>query len=340
MSIRFAHDALPVLYQFKRATIALCVQYVRDVLNASHRRRIHGLQQRINEIETDLYDLFCRWNFVALAHQRYLTDRCLPTDSQFIVLKDLYYYLQRFGVDAQESLVPFPLERFETILRVAHEGSQTHPPPRAMYPSDAQTRRMKSVYRGTEYSADVTKLLARYQYLGGLNNSLSVPPAVLDTFRSHELFGTPLNTHTSFCSPFADEAVFSSSGSFFQFSAFDADTVYFANPPFDEKFCDDVADRLLEQLAQRVFQLVVIIPVWDTEVQKARGLKDFHLPFMCYRKLVQSPYFLSEHFLDKDAYPFYNYFSQRMVFICNVHLINLGVRVDTEALMKAWKKID
>lgn len=338
MSIQFALDALPVLYQFKRATIALCVQYVRDVLHASHRRRIQGLQQRLSEVETDLYDLFCRWNFVALAHGRYLTDRCLPVDTEFVVLQDLYYYLQRFGVDAKESLVAFPMDQFAGILRAAHDGTATHAPPRAMYPSEAQSRRMKSVYRGAQYSADVARLLARYQYLGGLNNSLSVPPAVLDTFRSHELFGTPLNTHTSFCSPFADEAVFSSSGSFFHFTAFDDDTVYFANPPFDEKFCDDVADRLLEQLAQRAFKLVVIIPVWDTDVQKQRGLKDFHLPFMCYRKLVSSPYFLSEHFLDKDSYPFYNYFSQRMVFICNVHLINLGVPVDTEALMKAWFK--
>lgn len=336
MAIQLSLEALPALYQFKKETIALCLEYVRDVLNASHKNKIRGLRHRLNEIETDLYDIFCRWNFVALVHGTLNPVTCLPTDSSFIVLADLYYYLRRFEVDAKDSIVEFPLSKFESILQLAHNGHKVQPAPRSMYPSEAQTRRLRSVYQGNQYQEDVLRLLSRYQYLGGLNNSLSVPHKVMDLVPSHELFGTPLNTHTSFCSPFADETVFSSKGSFFEFTDFKEDTVYFANPPFDDIFCNDMADRLLQQLAIRPFKLIVIIPVWDTEEQQKRGLKDFHLPFPCYRKLKESPFLLSEHFLEKDKYPFYNYFTQRMVYICNVHLINLGVEVDTNAIMEAW----
>jgi hypothetical protein len=289
----------------------------------------------MKDIELDLYDLFCRWNFIALVTENFNLDSFLPTE-EFIIMKDIEYYLNRFGVHMQDSFVEFPKDVFLRILSQAPQ--QTHNTPKVSSLSATQRLRLESIYKGHNFELDSSKLMARYQYLGGLNNSLSVPPRILELFSSHELFGTPLNTHTSFCSPFNDEKVFSSNGSFFSFDEYDEEKIYFANPPFDDAFCSLVATRLLQQLEKKPFHLIVIIPVWDTDQQKKHGLKDFGLPFDCYNRLVQSPYFLEDLFLEKEKYPFFNYFSQKNVYISNVHLINLGKRVDTSKILEEWRK--
>lgn len=337
MSIEFYPERLPSLYWFKQQTIALCIAFVTDVLKASHLKRIKNFQHRLEEIEVDLYDLFCRWNFISHLKGELDLTNYLPSDSGFVIMNDLSYYIRRFGVHMEDSFVEFPIDKLEQIIQTARFGSAQSVVPRPIYLSEAQQRRLRSVYKGDNYDQDSKRLASRYQYMGGLNNSLSIPPHILDLVPSHELFGTPLNTHTTFCSPFKDESIFSSCGSFFEFTDFNSETVYFANPPFDDVFCSHVTTRLLEQLAIRPFHLIVIIPVWDTDEQKKHGLKDFGLPFDGYRRLVNSPYFIEDNFLDKESYPFYNYFTQRNVFISNVHMINLGLKVDTETLIKNWK---
>ena len=331
MAIEFSLQQLPKLYWFKSQTIQLCVRFISEVIRGSHRNRVRQFQTKIKDIEVDLYDLFCRWNFIALVNEEFDLETFLPTKN-FIIMKDIDYYLNRFGIKMSDSFVEFPMEEFYEI----RSSLQSLSSPRSINLSATQRHRLESVYLGSDFENDTSRLLARYQYLGGLNNSLSVPPKILDLVKSHELFGTPLNTHTSFCSPFDDEKIFSSHGSFFRFEDFQQDTVYFANPPFDDAFCTLVTDRLLQQLGKGVFQLIVIIPVWDTDEQKKYGLKDFGLPFDCYRRLVNSPYFLEDIFLEKEKYPFFNYFSQKNVYISNVHLINLGVKVDTKRIVDEW----
>lgn len=339
MSIQFYPDQLPILYWFKKETIALCVKFVTDVIRSSHLRKVRGFQHRIDEIQVDLYDLFCRWNFISHLKGELDLSSYLPTNTSFIIMNDLSYYLRRFGLTMGDSFVEFPYDKFSEIMEKARSKLVREDPPRPIYLSEAQQKRLQSVYVGNpdEYNINTKRLASRYQYMGGLNNSLSIPPSILDIFPSHELFGTPLNTHTTFCSPFNDEKVFSSCGSFFEFSDYKEDVVYFANPPFDDVFCSHMATRLLEQLAIRPFHLIVIIPVWDTDEQKKHKLKDFGLPFDGYRRLVNSPYFLEDNYLEKESYPFYNYFTQRNVFISNVHLINLGLKVDTKQLIEQWK---
>ncbi len=333
MAIEFDLQLLPRLYWFKNQTVRLCIQFITDVIRGSHLSRVRQLQSRLKDIEVDLHDLFCRWNFISLVKKEFALDTFLPR-GEFIIMKDIEYYLSRFGIKMTDSFVEFPREEFERIRSHLQDLSI----PRQLGLSATQRSRLEQVYKGEDFESDSKKLLARYQYLGGLNNSLSVPPRILDLFPSHELFGTPLNTHTRFCSPFQDEAVFSSHGSFFDFNAYEEDVVYFANPPFDDAFCSLVADRLLEKLEEKPFHLIVIIPVWDSEEQRKHGLKDFGLPFDCYRRLVQSKFFLEDVFLEKEKYPFFNYFSQRQVYISNVHLINLGRKVDTQKIVETWSQ--
>ena len=331
MAIQFKLELLPRLYWFKSQTVQLCIKFITAVIRGSHLSRVRQLQSRLKDIEVDLHDLFCRWNFISLVKKQFSLETFLP-QGDFIIMKDLEYYLSRFGIKMADSFVEFPYAEFEQIRNNPGVSSC----PRQLGLSATQLSRLESVYTGLDFESDSKKLLARYQYLGGLNNSLSVPPRILDLFPSHELFGTPLNTHTRFCSPFQDEAVFSSHNSFFDFNEYREDVVYFANPPFDDAFCTLVADRLLEKLREKPFQLIVIIPVWDSEEQRKHGLKDFGLPFDCYRRLVESEFFLEDLFLEKEKYPFFNYFSQKQVYISNVHLINLGHRVDTQKLLEAW----
>lgn len=332
--IRFDCKRLPVLYQFKSDIIQLCISYIIDVIKSSSTPKPKNMHQKIKEIETDLYDIFCRWNFNALRNNEFDLDLFLPTGT-FIAMEDIAYYLKRFSITLEDTLVQFPTEELSRIL---YKASRTEIVKDIRVPvcSEVQLQRLRSIYIGNDFETDVKKLLSRYVYLGGLNNSLSTPPCVLSHYPSHELFGTPLNTCGQYCSPFLDETVFQSHGSFFTFSEYKDDVVYFANPPFDDAFCTKMTDKLLSDLSNKLFSLVVIIPVWDSEQQQKYGLKDFNLPFDCYRRLVASPYFQSELFLEKNTFPFYNYFYNKMVMISNTHIINLGKQVDINALRTTW----
>jgi hypothetical protein len=338
MEIIFDTSRLPSLYQFKKDVIQLCIDFLKDVIKSSSRPKAK-CNQKLKEIETDLYDIFCRWNFNAIEHHEFDVNTFLPTN-QFINLEDLAYYARRFNIELNESIVTFPFDQFEKIRQSAIHYTLKNTPIRPIVCSQIQTERLTSMYIGSDIDNDTTKLLSRYYYLGGLNNSLSTPPQVLSLYPSHELFGTPFNTCcTNYCSPFADERVFKSSGSFFEFTDFRDDRVYFANPPFDDQICTKMSIRLLEQLAIRKFSLVVIIPVWDDKQQEKYGLKNFGLPFKSYNDLVQSPYFISEEYLPRDKFPFFNYFYNKYVYISNTHVINLGLPVDIKALIKVWESV-
>ena len=338
MSIYFNQRRLPKLYEFKKETIQLCLDFIKQVIkHSSQAKTKYG--QKLKEIETDLYDIFCRWNFNAIQHGEFDLDTFLPTGS-FIVLVDIAYYLKRFSIVLEDSFITFPFDQFELIRKRALLESKASFPIQSMTCSIVQEERLHSMYRGNDQDQDKQRLLSRYYYLGGLNNSLSIPPPVLGLFTSHELFGTPFNTCSpTYCSPFNDEQIFGSSGSFFTFTEYNQDTIYFANPPFDDLFCTNMAERLLEQLEIRPFHLIVIIPVWDNKQQEKYGLKNFNLPFDAYNKLVQSPFFIKEEFLSKQEFPFFNYFYKKYVYISNTHVINLGKPVDISLITSTWASI-
>ena len=333
--IHFDLNRLSSLYQFKKETIQLCLQFIKEVVKSSSHAKSRTLSQKLKNIESDLYDIFCRWNFNSIQNQTFDLDTFLPTGS-FILLVDIEYYLKRFHIQLSDSLISFPFDTFESIREQAKMSKPCKDNPTSC--SEFQQKRLCSIYQGQHIEQDIHKLLSRYYYLGGLNNSLSIPPHVLSHFKSHELFGTPFNTSSDqYCSPFVDEAIFGSSGSFFEFTNYQDDTIYFANPPFDDTFCSKVSSKLLSDLSQQLFSLIVIIPVWGQQQQEEHNLKNYGLPFLAYDTLKNSPYFIKEAFLDKDQFPFFNYFYQKYVFISNTHIINLGKQVDIEFIMNHWK---
>ena len=332
--IHFNLQRLPSLYNFKLDVIQLCLSFIREVIKSSSNAKPKGIHSKLGDIETDLYDIFCRWNFNALQNDSFDLDTFLPT-GEFVQMVDLAYYLNRFNIKLEDTLIPFPHQEFQRILQRASRSVKDSIPSNPPC-SDLQLSRLRSIYKGNDFDTDVRKLVSRYIYLGGLNNSLSTPPEVLSLFLSHELFGTPLNTCCEYCSPLKDETVFDSHGSFFSFDQYQDDVVYFANTPFDDSFCTQMTDKLLKDLERKEFSLIVIIPVWDTIQQQKYKLKDFGLPFDAYNRLVTSKFFQSEIFLPKGKYPFFNYFYNKLVYISNTHMLNLGKPVDLEALQKRW----
>jgi hypothetical protein len=313
---------------------------MKNVLKNSSRSKAKQSVQKFKDIETDLYDIFCRWNFNAIHKKEFDMNTFLPT-GDFIMMVDLSYYLKRFNINLEDSLIEFPYAEFNKIRKEATVTSNSN-----LYDyktitcSHVQESRLKSVYKGNSYIEDRNNLLSRYYYLGGLNNSLSTPPIVLSMFPTHELFGTPLNTCSKqYCSPFEDEAIFGSSGSFFNFSNYNDDTVYFANPPFDDMFCSKMSERLLQELDKKLFSLIIIIPVWDNIQQEKHNLKNFGLPFKAYNDLVNSKYFISETILPKNQFPFFNYFYNKYVYISNTHIINLGKPVDIMEIKQVWSTL-
>lgn len=337
MSIQFDLERLDSLYNFKQETIQLCIQFIKNVIKNSYHSKMKS-NKKLMEIETDLYDIFCRWNFNCIQKNTFDMDLFLPKDD-FIMLVDISYYLRRFHIELSDTLIDFPFHEFNRIREKASKNRSKNQK-RLVYCSPLQNERLISMYQGDNLEVDKSKLLSRYYYLGGLNNSLSTPPEVLSLFPSHELFGTPFNTCSpTYCSPFADESLFGSSGSFFEFTDYRDDIIYYANPPFDDTFCTCMADRLLEQLDIRLFSLIIIIPVWDKDQQSKYNLKNFGLPFDSYNKLVQSKYFIKEKFLNKKNYPFFNYFYKRYIYISNTHIINLGIPVDIDQIITKWASL-
>jgi hypothetical protein len=104
---------------------------------------------------------------------------------------------------------------------------------------------LKEIFSGQpkDYPEYKSLLLSAYEFMGNLNNHLSIPPNVFKKYNIHELFGSPLNTSNPYCSPFKIEVdYFSSGGSFFDYKIKPGISV--ANPPFDEILAEKMVKRL------------------------------------------------------------------------------------------------
>jgi hypothetical protein len=364
--INFNIDRLPFLYRFKNEVVKLCLDYLQTAEGyiCTKEKKLGVLDRKKDK--ANIEDTFVRWMFNSIAQHTFDFRYFLPTNDTFIDMNDIDFWIKNrilkkimVPIDDYKTkykLPKFPTENYKIILEKAKTDKDV---PVLKTPIDvptcteAQLLRLRSLYFSltdfTDFEQNVDKILNRYHFMGGLNNSLSTPPAVMDAVKklnppmiSHELFGTPLNTCSpNYCSPFPDEKfVFNSSGSFFEFKGYKQDTVYFANPPFDEIICDKMADKLLADLEENEFSLIVIIPVWDTVQQqkyaKTHGTRDYGDIFHGYRKLVESRFFKSDSVLQKDKYPFYNYFTDKVHPSSTTHFINLGKKIDTEYLLHSF----
>jgi Phosphorylated CTD interacting factor 1 WW domain len=159
-------------------------------------------------------------------------------------------------------------------------------------------------------------ILARYKFLGGLNNHLSVPPNVYKFMNINcELFGSPLNTVCNkYCSPFFEyEQYFGSLGSFFNYKL-QTNMVYGVNPPFSANIITKMVQKIEYELTMvKNITLYIIIPKWDDNFDGFDILKK--------SKFSKTPECIE---LSKKMYPYYNYFKLQYVSVVDSLLIILS----------------
>lgn len=207
----------------------------------------------------------------------------------------------------------------------------------------AQLERLKKIYTGKDFEKDKNELIYTYNIVGLNTIHLSIPPI----FKGIELFGSPLNTHNpEYCSPFAIDKKFGSLGTFFEFTP-QKHGILLCNPPFDENIIEKMANRLLEFLEQK-FKLIIVItiPVWDSASQQEINIKDYGLDFAGFEILKNSKYCYSREILDKNEFPYWDYYSEKYIPASHTHLIFLSnlkseqfKRIGLpEKITGAWKK--
>jgi hypothetical protein len=197
--------------------------------------------------------------------------------------------------------------------------------------SNTQYKHLTKIYSGPKNKFDeyICIILARYKFLGGMNNHLSIPPSVykhLDI--SFELFGTPLNTMTkTYCSPFPEyETYFGSIGSFFNYTL-EKNTIYGANPPFNAKLIERMVQKIETELPNiQNTTIYVAIPKWQND-------------FASDTLLQNSKYIIDDCSLDKDKFPYYHYYKQLYVSAVDSRIFVLANESNAktcEDIMKMW----
>lgn len=197
-----------------------------------------------------------------------------------------------------------------------------------------QISRLKYLYslnvsKNSNFDKDYKYLINLYQLIDiGSTVHLSIPPI----FSGVELFGTLVNTHNrEFCSLFHLERKFGSLGSFWEYK-FHRDGIYIANPPFDEKIISKMSEKLITDLANTMFDIIVIItiPVWDHLSQQKAGMRDYQMNFEGYNNLINSSFLCEKLILDKFEFKYYDYCTKKKVPSSHTHLILLSNMSDVE----------
>lgn len=184
-----------------------------------------------------------------------------------------------------------------------------------------QFGRMQKLYNGSskDFYDTLDNLVTLYEIIGINNIHLSIPPI----FKGVELFGSPLNTHNrEYCSPFEIEKLFCSLGSFWDYT-FHRDGIYICNPPFDENFIYKMANKLICDISSTNYKVLIVItiPLWDSNSQNENSVKDFNLELRGLNILTNSSYLKDRKILNKQDYPYWNYYTEEYVHACWTHLL-------------------
>ena len=407
--MQFPYHSIDDLYHFKAKVIQLCVEYITSTVNGvDNNMNNKSMERKLAHIESSLFDLFSRWVYNIIEENAFDFDLFLPNcNSEFIQLTDIQYLLDSVLLTTDSNAITisisrtssFPIQSYYHVLLtaqykisncIASSSNSKHHNQDVEYDnyeiSPSQYQRLLSLYKGNNFDIDLSKLYARYEYIGGNSAHLSVPPSIIfalsqgevrgdihalaqvtlpltqspnptltavrdDAYDKHdkyivvELFGTPLNTCSHFyCSPFPDEVtLFSSQGSFFNFHMYTANTVYLANPPFDDCICTKMAMKIshdIEYYNTLSICYIIILPVWDSIQQQLHNLPDYNMTFTAYNLLLNSPYFKLEMYLPKYEYPYYDYNNDSYVYVSHTHIIQLGnYSGDLSGILSKWRDI-
>lgn len=237
---------------------------------------------------------------------------------------DIVYFMKKSLIAFKKYQVAYKKNQV-AFKKLNYDDSKVKPDYSVIVPK--QLNRLKSIYKGNAFETDTAQLIEIYKFLGINNMHLSIPPI----FKGIELFGSPMNTHNNeFCSPFQIEKLFGSQGSFFEYK-FPKSELYLCNPPFDEELIKQMSKYILKYLEHSKNELtfLVTIPVWDSESQKKIEIRDFGMEFEGFSLLEESKYCKEHEILNKDEYPYYDYYKDKYSPASWTHLLILA-NYDTE----------
>jgi hypothetical protein len=274
-----------------------------------------------------------RWYF----NVKKADDHIMPA-ANMVIQRDIEYARDKYGPVTDEQLTETQ-QLFERYSSACATASNTYE--FIDVATDYQLRRLQELYTGPEeqFENDRNKLLHLYRFIGITNIHLSMPPI----FYGVELFGSPLNTHNPFCSPFElEKDRFGSLGSFFDYSFHQAG-LYLCNPPFDELLIERMAEHLEAILDATKFDVVVLItiPVWDSASQRKLKIKDYGLDFVGFDMLIKSLYFQQHKIISKHDYKYYDYYLDKKSPVTWTHVIVLSNSTKKYALdnfLSRWHK--
>lgn len=205
----------------------------------------------------------------------------------------------------------------------------------------------RKVQRDLIFFHNILFLVAyRYVKIGCTNQHCSIPPNVLLFTKSKmELFGSPLNTSLiQYCSPFHDiERYFGSCGTFFNYNL--APGVYNLDPPYDYNVMKDAMLKVVHCLNTiKDITFICCIPVWDKTSQIEKGFFIHHADkFEPLDIAKDSGYLKSHDILDKNEYPFYNFYLDIYIAVSNTHLLILSndnnYQLSIQDIKDKWKTV-
>jgi hypothetical protein len=270
------------------------------------------------EEKSFLEDSFSRWYFNVPKHN------IIPKNN-LVITTDLEYANKNKKCKFNINLILYISDKLfkETIFKINKLKNERYINQDNLI-STSQLEHLHKLYCGKKFEEDKNKLIALYNLIGANGIHLSIPPI----FTGIELFGSPLNTHNLYCSPFEIEKKFSSLGSFFNFNiAKSKESIFTCNPPFDEELMNKMVIHLEKNLiaSKSPKTIIITIPVWDSESQKKIGIRDYGLDFSPYTKLMSSKFLIEHDILDRALYPYWDYYQQKILAVSYTHLIILAV---------------
>ena len=201
--MQFPYHSIDELYYFKAKVFQLCVEYITSTaINSVDNNNMNNksMERKLTHIESSLYDLFSRWIYIAIECSSFDFDLCLPnSNSEFIQQSDIQYLVDSLLTTNSNAITTaisrissFPMQSYYNLLLTAQDKIFNYIANRSDSKdrdqevvfdnydiSPTQYQRLKSLYKGNNFHLDLSKLYARYEYIGGNSVHLSVPPCVI-----------------------------------------------------------------------------------------------------------------------------------------------------------------
>ena len=297
----------------------LLYEYKQKIINLSENNQQHKF----------LNDIFSRWYFNASRKDLIPTHNIINKKDLIYANKIKYtkFNIKKFIKETKDIYMNLYTKSDNQERFHINDNDKIHLYEKFMFHehiTHAQLKHLQDIYTGNsdEFYKLLNQLISIYNFIGIDNTQLSIPPI----FRGVELFGSPLNTRNKeYCSPFEIEKNFGSLGSFWDYKLH-KDGIYLCNPPFDETFINKMVNRLIENISTTKYKVLIIItiPIWDSISQQNLGVCDYGLDFDGFNKLLNSTYFKEHKILDKYKFPYWNYYTEELCYVCWTHLIILS----------------